>query len=387
MNSKRDKHSFRVCPFPPNRPEWAGLFLAFLLLLWTGMPTPAGAQAVPNPGTIIDLGTLGGDYSDAFGINNDPTVVQVVGQSRRVDFTVHAFFWTPPGPMIDLGTLGGDSNAFDINNYGQIAGSSFDALQQYWAVVWTMTGSSSAVETLPTLTGACCAQAYGINNGTADDLLAVKVVGHSATASGEHHAVVWTKSAAGWEVHDLGTLPGHQRSFANDVNDDGAIVGSSFSTAGIATGFLRTAAGMMFALSTLGGETYANAINNNGDVCGVSTDAAGHPHAVRWIAATNWKTIEDLGTLGGCCSDGEGINGLGDVVGASNFTQSLTAGKQRAFLKNSSGMHNLGALLRGSRVSVARDLNDFGSVVGASSGGSGNDKFMHAVLWTQPTAW
>jgi hypothetical protein len=49
MNSKRDKHSFRVCPFPPNRPErnlriGAGLFLAFQLLLWTGMPTPASSE-------------------------------------------------------------------------------------------------------------------------------------------------------------------------------------------------------------------------------------------------------------------------------------------------------------------------------------------------------
>jgi Tol biopolymer transport system component len=59
MNSK---HSFRVSLFPPNRPErnlqiGAGLFLAFLLLLWTGMPTPAGAQAVPGHLKIVFTST------------------------------------------------------------------------------------------------------------------------------------------------------------------------------------------------------------------------------------------------------------------------------------------------------------------------------------------
>jgi probable HAF family extracellular repeat protein len=355
----RAKHSQR---------QWACASFATLVFITAvfrlGFSLPQDSVTAAHPGTIIDLGTLGGDFSDANGINNDPTVVQVVGLSTIVDnITVHAFFWTPPGPMIDLGTLGGDSNAFDINNYGQIAGGSVDVLHQNWAVVWTMTGNSWTVETLPKLTGACCANANGINNGTAGDRLTVAVVGSSTTTtSGEFHAVVWKKSAAGWAIQDLGTLPGHRRSVANDVNDHEAIVGTSFSTAGVATGFLWTEAGGMFALSTLGGETYALAINNNGDVAGFSTDAVGHRHAVQWRAATNW-TIEDFGTR----SEGYGINGLGDVVGVRN---------KHAFLANSSGMIDLGAL-RGPGSSVARDLNDFDSVVGASA--SGNK--LHAALW------
>jgi hypothetical protein len=78
-------------------------------------------------------------------------------------------------------------------------------------------------------------------------------------------------------------------------------------------------------------------------------------------------TIEDFGTLGGCCSEGYGINSVGDVVGVSG---------QHAFLASSLSIADLGPL-RGQ--SWARDLNDFGLVVG----GSGSGK-LHAVLWNLP---
>jgi uncharacterized membrane protein len=42
-------------------------------------------------GTITDLGTLGGDHSEAVGINNDPAIVHVVGWSLTVSDVAHAF--------------------------------------------------------------------------------------------------------------------------------------------------------------------------------------------------------------------------------------------------------------------------------------------------------
>jgi probable HAF family extracellular repeat protein len=356
-----------------------------LLLIAALVAAPTMAQhsvTAAKPGSnITDLGTLGGVNSDAFGINNDAAVVQVVGWSLTASDAVHAFVWTAPGPMISLGTLGGGfSQAFDINNHGQIAGHSNDGFNQRWAVVWTNTGGPWAIENLGTVTGTCpalvlvCASASGINNGTEGDPATVAVVGSSITSSDEHHAVVWTRSATGWAVQDLGTLLGDTGSFAHDVNDHGEIVGSSGSATGVTSGFLWTAATGMFRLSSLGGATSALAISNNGDVAGASTDTFGNPHAVRWRAATNW-TIEDLGTLGGCCSAGLGINSFGDVVGFSNISR-RGSGVQHAFLANASGITDLGAL-RGQ--SAARDLNDFGLVVGGS--GSGR---LHAVLWRLP---
>lgn len=331
------------------------------------------ANAAKPGGAITDLGTLGGNYSDAFGINNDPTSLQVVGQSRTVSGAVHAFFWTAPGPMIDLGTLGGGhSYASHLNNHGLIAGGSDDALAQRWAVVWTDTGGRWVIENIGTLTGSCCANAYGVNNGTAGDPAAVAVVGGSTAGSGRGHAVMWTRSSTGWTLQDLGVLPGDTSSLAIDINDRGEIVGVSNNPSGVGSGFLLTPATGMFRLSSLGGDTEAVAINDAGDVAGFSTTSSGDVHAVRWQSATNW-TVEDLGSLGGCCSQASGINNYGDVVGVSNVSQ-RRSGLQHAFLARSGGLvTDLGSL---SGSSIARDVNDF-SVAAGSSGGAK----IHAALW------
>jgi probable HAF family extracellular repeat protein len=291
--------------------------------------------------------------------------------------------------MIDLGTLGGQSSvAFDINDHGQIVGQSqsFSPVpgpQQRWAVVWANIGGTWVTENLGTVTGMCCASARGINNGTNGDPAAVIVVGSSIVPTEpneplEFHAAMWTKSGTGWTVQELGTLPGDTGSGAADVNDHGEIVGSSGNASGVNSGFLWTAATGMVRLSSLGGNTQASAISNSGDIAGSSTDASGNQHAVRWRAATG-RQLEDLGSLGGCCSFAEGINNLGDIVGTSNFGRRPLAGNQHAFLvaSTSTGMTDLGAI---SGSSVARDLNDFGVVVGGGRTRNSN----HALLWRLP---
>src|SRR5262245_53293323 len=81
---------------------------------------PPHATAQKPVSDITDLGTLGGQYSEAFGINNissDPASVQIVGRSTNAVDCLHAFVWTAPGPMIDLGTLGGNyAVAYETNN-------------------------------------------------------------------------------------------------------------------------------------------------------------------------------------------------------------------------------------------------------------------------------
>ena len=328
-----------------------------------------GAKPGTARPTIVDLGTLGGGVSDAYGINNDPDDIQVVGYSTRADEgPPHGFFWTEATGMIDLGSFGRGSFARDINNHGMIAGYSEDAVVfGNWPVVWTVSSGVWTIEKLTTITGACCGSALGLNNGINGDSSAVAVVG--SVWSGASRAVMWRRAPVEWLIQDLGTLPGDTDSYAWDVNDTGTVVGWSISSTGINTAFRWHPNTGMVALPDLGGNTRAVAIANNGDIAGTSIDAAGNSHAVRWRAIDD--AIEDLGTLGGCCSAGSGINTAGTVVGWSDVSR---RGNQRAFLADPGAPMTEPGGSRGQ--SSAHALNDFGTIAGTIFSGQ-----PHAVIW------
>jgi probable HAF family extracellular repeat protein len=102
---------------------------------------PAGAHAVlwEKDGTPIDLGSLAGLAPNVAGsINN---LGQVVGTSPLSDGTIHTFFWTRTTGMRDLGTLPGAVATVapcchTINDNGQVAGFSIDAVGNMRAFLW-----------------------------------------------------------------------------------------------------------------------------------------------------------------------------------------------------------------------------------------------------------
>jgi len=168
-------------------------------------------------GGLIDLGTLGGNYTWANGMNN---LGQIVGNSFLApdgDGNVHtrAFLWQD-GSMRDLGTLGGSSSgARDINDAGHVVGMSSNAANEsrpYWYDGTTMQqlttchGDSawpepSAINNHDQITGSFFRKGF-------ESFLYQK---------GRCHLLldILDASGAGWT--------GLQ---AADINDDGVIVGS-----------------------------------------------------------------------------------------------------------------------------------------------------------------
>lgn len=71
-------------------------------------------------GILNSIGTLGGDFSVGYDINDSNVIV---GYAANASGDSHAFSWDTTSGMIDLGTLGGSASiARSVNNAGQIVG-------------------------------------------------------------------------------------------------------------------------------------------------------------------------------------------------------------------------------------------------------------------------
>ncbi|SDD48989.1 probable extracellular repeat, HAF family [Massilia sp. PDC64] len=204
---------------------------------------------------FVDLGTLGGSYSIARGINDAGVVV---GASDNAAGNTHAFVYAN-GTMTDLGTLGGNnSSAAAINSSGQVVGVA-DGADGSYAFLYSPGGGMHSLGTLP---GGVFSRAESIND-------AGVVVGGSLAGTTPlplFHAFMYASGA----MTDLGSLTG-AFSVAQAVNDRGVVVGWSNAGLNIDHAFLY-AAGVMTDLGTLSGQGSSGAydINNAGQVVGWS---------------------------------------------------------------------------------------------------------------------
>lgn len=166
-----------------------------------------------NATTPNDLGALA-----ARGVNSLGVVVGHVGVTVPNEGVYQQAAKWDAGAAVPLGTLGGDfSYAYAVNDFGEAVGMSLLAGNQGWRAALYKGG---AVVNLGTLGGGN-SQAYDINN-------AHQVVGVSDTSTGQPHAVLFNLDAGGHvtSLQDLGTLDG-KSSYANAINAGGVIVGTS----------------------------------------------------------------------------------------------------------------------------------------------------------------
>ncbi|MBS1788396.1 MAG: hypothetical protein JST85_11780 [Acidobacteria bacterium] len=162
-------------------------------------------------GALTDLGTLAGNYSYAYGIND---AGQIAGASFTAsDANSRAFLWNG-GTIGDLGTLGGtNSQAYAISNGRYVVGYANATGEAQHAVLYTLgiSGGANTSTDLGTL-GGLYSYAYAVNS-------KAQVVGTSG------QAFIWQNGA----MFDLNMLlppdSGWELEAASAINENGQIAG------------------------------------------------------------------------------------------------------------------------------------------------------------------
>jgi probable HAF family extracellular repeat protein len=296
---------------------------------------------------VVDLGPLGGTYSQAYYVNSEGSVVS--GQASLADGTWHAILWQGAFKR-DLGTLGGPNSTVYFggpNATGQVAGiaetstpdpngedfcgfaaqgvpSSGTCLGFLWQY-----GSMTPLSTL----GGYNSAANAINNsgviaGNAETATTDSTCPPYDPAMGQYQVlqqkpVVWKDG----QIKELPTYGGDPDGSAVAINDHGQVAGASggCSTFNVANGYYLSPVhallwdhGKVTNLGSLGGAfgNEAHGINNRGQVVGAS-DLAGDAvfHGFVWSHSTGMQDVAPL--VGDTYSYALAINDAGEVVGLS----------------------------------------------------------------------
>lgn len=212
-----------------------------------------------------DLGTLGGNWSSAYAINN---AGQVAGMAYTATGGLYAFRWQN-GVMTSLGSLSGPSGwsyGYGVNEVGQVVGVSSTTSSSH-AYLWDSAHGMTDLGTFADLTYSA-STALGIN---ASGSVVGVAEGYDADWAYVHRAFLWTPTTpngTSGQLANLGALPGDTQSGAHGINDAGQVVGSSESGAFLWQGGVVKALADLLPIGSGWNLQQAWAINNSGQIVG-----------------------------------------------------------------------------------------------------------------------
>lgn len=337
-------------------------------------------------GILTDLGTLPGGTSSCEQWISDTGLIVGGSTNGVMDAQlgvpeVHATLWIGGKPF-DLGTLGGnESIVWNVNNRGEIAGAAantiadsnagflFPSATQLHASIWR----NGVIQDIGTLGTGTDSMAYIVNErGQVSGITFINNTINATTGMPTADPFLWENG----KMIDLGTLGGVY-GVANAFNNSGESAGYS-DLAGDQTShpFLWTKAKGMQDLGTLGG-TFGQAewMNNSAEVVGLATNA-GDQLALAFL----WKdgVMTDLNPASDTFGEAEGINDGGQVVGTAQDSQ----GNSYGFLWENGGpminLQDLAAPVADLSFNEAVYINNRGEIVGNASLPNGDN---HAVVF------
>jgi probable HAF family extracellular repeat protein len=276
-----------------------------------GYARPIGVPLFgPEAGEWFDLGTLGGDRTDAVMCMAIADTGMIVGHAAIADNeTIHAFVWTAATGKVDLGTLK------DIGYPGYT-----------YSLAWGTNRSGTLIVGF----SANGLDTNELSNGTVKDALPVVWTPKVKWDSGQ-----WKVK---WQIHKLDTRGFHNFHFwvAMVPNDSGQIVGTATGADGTVIGVLWNPVNggqewKIQKLPTIQGysSVWPYDINNRGEIVGDVLNGNGLTYTWTDEFPAYWKPTDSSGeyfrvtilpTLGGYLTgmgDAEGINDVGDIVGGS----------------------------------------------------------------------